>query len=383
VSEPEPAPDHGSLRARARRVRALVRKEAHQIGRDPSSLAIGIVLPLVLILLFGYGLSLDIQDARVAVVLDEPSPEAADLAAGFELSSWFDARLTTSMADAFELILDHQVDAIVRIPQDFARRLARGRAPVQVLVHGTDANKARIIHSYAQGTVVKFLERRAGERKVQRAGAYVESRKWFNDANDSQYFLIPGLIVLVMTLVGALLTALVVAREWERGTIESLFVTPVQPGDILLGKTIPYFALGLVGLLLSILSARFLFHVPLRGSVALLVAVSMLYLLVALALGLLISSATRNQFVASQATLTSTFMPATLLSGFMFDIRSMPGPVQVITWIVPARYFVSLLQSLFLAGDIVSVLVPNAAVLAGMAALLLLLTRGVTRKKLA
>ncbi len=383
MSEPEPAPDHGSLRARARRVRALVRKEAHQIGRDPSSLAIGIVLPLVLILLFGYGLSLDIQDARVAVVLDEPSPEAADLAAGFELSSWFDARLTTSMADAFELILDHQVDAIVRIPQDFARRLARGRAPVQVLVHGTDANKARIIHSYAQGTVVKFLERRAGERKVQRAGAYVESRKWFNDANDSQYFLIPGLIVLVMTLVGALLTALVVAREWERGTIESLFVTPVQPGDILLGKTIPYFALGLVGLLLSILSARFLFHVPLRGSVALLVAVSMLYLLVALALGLLISSATRNQFVASQATLTSTFMPATLLSGFMFDIRSMPGPVQVITWIVPARYFVSLLQSLFLAGDIVSVLVPNAAVLAGMAALLLLLTRGVTRKKLA
>jgi ABC-2 type transport system permease protein len=160
-------------------------------------------------------------------------------------------------------------------------------------------------------------------------------------------------------------------------------VTPVQPGDILLGKTIPYFALGLVGLLLSILSARFLFHVPFRGSVALLVLVSMLYLLVALALGLLISSATRNQFVASQATLTSTFMPATLLSGFMFDIRSMPGPVQVITWIVPARYFVSLLQSLFLAGDIGSVLVPNAAVLAGMAALLLLLTRGVTRKKLA
>jgi len=383
VSEPEPAPDHGSLRARARRVRALVRKEAHQIARDPSSLAIGIVLPLVLILLFGYGLSLDIQDARVAVVLDEPSPDAADLAAGFELSSWFDARLTTSMAEAKELILDHQVDAIVRIPQDFARRLSRGRAPVQLLVHGTDANKARIIHSYALGTVGRFLERRAGERKVQRAGAYVESRKWFNDANDSQYFLIPGLIVLVMTLVGALLTALVVAREWERGTIESLFVTPVQPGDILLGKTIPYFALGLVGLLLSILSARFLFHVPLRGSVALLVLVSMLYLLVALALGLLISSATRNQFLASQATLTSTFMPATLLSGFMFDIRSMPGPVQVITWIVPARYFVSLLQSLFLAGDLGSVLVPNAAVLAGMAALLLLLTRGVTRKKLA
>ncbi|HZV01959.1 MAG TPA: ABC transporter permease [Planctomycetota bacterium] len=383
MSEPEPAPDHGSLRARARRVRALVRKEAHQIARDPSSLAIGIVLPLVLILLFGYGLSLDIQDARVAVVLDEPSPDAADLAAGFELSSWFDARLTTSMAEAKELILDHQVDAIVRIPQDFARRLSRGRAPVQLLVHGTDANKARIIHSYALGTVGRFLERRAGERKVQRAGAYVESRKWFNDANDSQYFLIPGLIVLVMTLVGALLTALVVAREWERGTIESLFVTPVQPGDILLGKTIPYFALGLVGLLLSILSARFLFHVPLRGSVALLVLVSMLYLLVALALGLLISSATRNQFLASQATLTSTFMPATLLSGFMFDIRSLPGPVQVITWIVPARYFVSLLQSLFLAGDLGSVLVPNAAVLAGMAALLLLLTRGVTRKKLA
>jgi len=186
-----------------------------------------------------------------------------------------------------------------------------------------------------------------------------------------------------MTLIGATLTALVMARERERGTLEALFVTPVQADEILLGKTIPYFMLGMVGLVLCLLSARFLFHVPFRGSAWVLIGTSMLYLLVVLGIGLLISSAVRSQLIASQVALLATFMPAVMLSGFLFDLRSMPAPVRLITYALPARYYVTLLQTVFLAGDVWGVLLPNAAVLAGMAAVLLLLTRGVTRKRLA
>jgi ABC-2 type transport system permease protein len=205
---------------------------------------------------------------------------------------------------------------------------------------------------------------------------------WFNEANNSSYFLVPGLVVLVMTLIGALLTSMVVAREWERGTMEALLVTPVRSIEILLGKTIPYFALGMVGLTLCILAARYLFHVPIRGSLVVLVGVSVLYVLVALGVGLLISSATKNQLVASQLTMLVTFMPAFMLSGFMFDLRSTPTAVRLITYLLPARYYVALLQTVFLAGDIWSVILPNAAVLTLMAVVLFALSRRVNRKSL-
>jgi len=185
-----------------------------------------------------------------------------------------------------------------------------------------------------------------------------------------------------MTLIGALLTSLVMAREWERGTFEALFVSPVRPSELLLGKTVPYFALGMIGLALSALGSKFLFGVPLRGSVMVLVVVSMLYLTVSLGIGLLISSATKSQFVASQITLVVTFLPATMLSGFMFDLGSMPWAVQIITYIFPARYFVSVLQTLFLAGDIWSVILPNTAVLAVMATFLMSLSVALTRKRI-
>jgi ABC-2 type transport system permease protein len=305
------------------------------------------------------------------------------LAAGFQLSPYFDVQLLTSMPQAQELMLARQVDGIVRIRPDFARRLSRGDAEVQVLVHGTDANRARIIQSYAQGAVNQWVARQAAEgREVTSGPVLLRERLWFNEANESHYFLVPGLIVLIMTLIGATLTALVMAREWERGTLEALFVTPVQADEILLGKTIPYFMLGMVGLVLCLLSARFLFHVPFRGSVWVLIGTSMLYLLVVLGIGLLISSAVRSQLIASQVALLVTFMPAVMLSGFLFDLRSMPAPVRLITYALPARYYVTLLQTVFLAGDVWGVLLPNAAVLTGMAAVLLLLTRRVTRKRL-
>src|SRR5262249_42297046 len=210
----------------------------------------------------------------------------------------------------------------------------------------------------------------------------IRDRLWFNEANESRYFLVPGLVVLIMTLIGALLTALVMAREWERGTLESLFVTPVRADEILLGKTIPYFALGMVGLVLCLLAAKFLFHVPFRGSVVVLTGASMLYLLVALGIGLLISSAVKSQLVASQVTLLVTFMPAVMLSGFLFDLRSIPAPVRLITYALPARYYVTFLQTVFLAWDVWGVPLPNRAVLASRPVVLLLLTRGVTRKRL-
>jgi len=367
-----------------RRLFSLVRKESRQVVRDPSSISIGIVLPVVLILLFGYGLSLDVMNVPVALVVEDPSPTAMDLVAAFRLSPYFDAQLHTSMTEAEQLMLARKVDAIVRLRPDFSRRLAWGDADIQILVHGTDANRARIIQAYAQGAVGQWAARRTAEGKEMLTGpVVVESRLWFNEANESRYFLIPGLIVLIMTLIGAFLTSLIVAREWERGTMEALFVTPVRPNEILLGKTIPYFVLGMIGLILCLAAAKFLFHVPFRGSVLVLTAVSTLYLLVALAIGLLISSAVKSQFVASQIALLVTFLPALMLSGFLFDLRSMPAIVRMITYLLPARYFVTLLQTVFLVGDIWTVVLPNAGVLAAMAVLFFGLTRRVMRKQLA
>jgi ABC-2 type transport system permease protein len=372
------------ISGKAQRVWSLVKKESRQVVRDPSSIAMGIVLPVVLILLFGYGLSLDVTNVPVAVVLEDPSPAATELASSFDLSPYFDAQFMTSMNRAAQLMMARKVDAIVRLRPDFGRRLAVGDAEVQVLVHGIDANHARIIQSYAQGAINLWAARRSAEGKVMVMGPVtVENRLWFNEANESRYFLVPGLIVLIMTLSGAFLTSLVVAREWERGTLEALFVTPVRPDEILLGKTIPYFVLGMIGLALCLLAAKFLFQVPFRGSVLVLISVSMLYLLVALAIGLLISSVFKSQFVASQIALLVTFLPALMLSGFLFDLRSMPALVRVVSYILPARYYVTLLQTVFLAGDIWSVILPNAAVLAGMAVLFFVLTHRVTRKALA
>jgi ABC-2 type transport system permease protein len=370
-------------RSKLRRIRALVGKEARQIVRDPSSIAIGAVLPLILILLFGYGLSLDVKNVPIAVVIENPTPEAMDLWAGFQLSHYFRPRVMRFMPPAQQALLEHQVDGIVRIPADFSRHVAAGDAKVQLIVHGGDANRARIIEGYVQGVVGVWSARLSAQGHDNPGQPVnVQSRLWFNEANDSSYFLVPGLVVLVMTLIGGLLTAMVMAREWERGTLESLLVTPVRTDEILLGKTIPYFVLALFGFVLCVLSAKFLFHVPLRGSMWVLLGASMLYVLIALGIGLLISSWVKNQLVASQLTMLVTFMPAFMLSGFLFDLRSMPTVVRLITYALPARYYVALLQSVFLAGDVWSVIVPNTLALGAMAAALAIGSRAVMRKSL-
>ena len=366
------------------RVLALVVKEGRQIIRDPSSIILGIVMPVMLIVLFGYALSLDVKDVPIALVIEDNSADAQEVAAGFLLSPYFQTHVTPSMTVAEQAMLAHDIEGIVRIPANFSRDAAGGAGAVQIVVQGTDANTARIIQGYAQSAISQALVRRAAEGDLVTgvAPVTVQARVWFNEANDSHYFLVPGLIVLIMTLIGAFLTALVMAREWERGTLEAIFVTPVKAGEVLLGKIIPYFVMGMIGLALCVGAAELLFQVPLRGSLLVLTFVSSLYLLVSLGIGLFVSSATRSQFIASQIALLATFLPAMLLSGFLFDIRSMPVFLQYLTLILPARYFVTLLQTIFLAGDIWSVILPNTAVLVLMAVILIAAARAATRKKL-
>jgi ABC-2 type transport system permease protein len=252
-----------------------------------------------------------------------------------------------------------------------------------VILNGVDANQARITAGYVQGAWQSWLQSYAAAQGQElRLPVSAEQRVWFNPALRSRNFLVPGLVAVIMTLIGALLTALVVAREWERGTMEALMVTPIRIREILLGKLLPYFVLGMGGMLLSVAMAIWQFEVPLRGSFWLLLASSAIFMLVALAMGLLISTVARNQFVAGQIAILITFLPAFILSGFIFDIGSMPGPIQVITHVVPARYFVAILQTLFLAGDVWPVVLANAAALLLMMLIFFMILRRKARKDL-
>jgi ABC-2 type transport system permease protein len=367
-----------------RRLMALTRKETRQLVRDPSSIAIGILLPIILILIFGYGLSLDVKNAPLAVVMEDSSPTAADAVAGLQLTPYISPVMLGSMREADLLMRERKVDGIVRVPGDFSRRLAAGDARIQVIVHGADAGRASIVLRYATAALGQNAQRQAdrGQAGNGIGAVSIEQRMWFNSANTSTWYLVPGLIVLIMTLVGAFLTALVMAREWERGTLEALFVTPVRPVEILLAKIIPYFGIGMVGLALCLVAARFLFEVPMVGSLALVILAAMLYMLVAVGIGLVISSVTRNQFLASQVALLASFLPSLMLSGFLFDLRNVPAAVRIVGQALPATYFMELIRTLFLAGDVWPLVLRNCAILIVYAVLLLGLTRFVTRKKL-
>lgn len=368
-----------------RRLASLTRKEVRQLVRDRSNLLIGIGLPIALILIFGYGLSLDVKRAIVAIVLDDPSPVARDVAAGISRTEYLEPHWVRSFAEGEALMKAREVDALVQFPADFTRRLNDGNAQVQVLVQGSDATRAASVSTYVSSALAGYGEKQADRSAGSSSQAGVVTivqRMWFNAANTSTWYLVPGLIVLIMTLVGAFLTALVMAREWERGTLEALFVTPVRPVEILLAKIIPCFGIGMIGLALCLLAARFLFDVPLYGSFVVLVIASMLYMLVALGIGLLISSVTKNQFLASQIALLASFLPAMMLSGFIFDLRNVPTAIRVIGNLLPATYFMELVKSLFLAGDFWPMILKNCAILAAYAVALLGLARMVTRKRL-
>jgi ABC-2 type transport system permease protein len=371
--------------SRARRLWALMVKESRQIVRDPSSLLIAFVLPVILLFLFGYGVSLDATRTRIGLVVEQPTPAAVELANGFRGSTYFQV---TSGRDRreFEPLLDRgKLRGIVVIPADFEAQLHRRSRPaaIQVIVDGSDPNTASLVQGYAQGVVSTWSRLRAAERGRTAPSGVVRDRVWFNPELSSRFFLVPGSVAIVMALVGTLLTALVIAREWERGTMEAVMATPVTSLELLLGKVIPYFVLALLSMSLCALIAVLVFGVPFRGSVPALLLVSGSFLLPALGQGLLISAATKNQFLASQISLLTAFLPTFLLSGFLFEISSMPRWIQWITVIVPARYLIPSLQTVFLAGDLWPFLLRNIAVLLALGALLLGLSVRTTRKRVA
>lgn len=353
----------------AMRLKGLVRKEFLQIARDPSSIAIAFLMPLFLLTLFGFGVSLDADHLPVALVAEAPSADTADFFSSLEGSHYFVPHYAASLSEAEHEMLDGKVKAIVHLRADFAAQLRHpDGAAIQLIVNGVDANTARLTQGYVQGVWVNWLARRAVSRgQPMVTPVQLAQRVWYNSEVKSRNFLVPGLVAIIMTLIGTLLTALVMAREWERGTLEALLVTRVTMTEVLLGKIIAYFTLGTGGMLLTVGLAVWLFDVPLRGSFWLLWACASLFLLAALGMGLAISTLARNQFVAGQIAIIGTFLPAFLLSGFIFDISSMPHVVQLITHLIVARYFVAIVQTLFMAGNVWSVVLPNVLALTIMA----------------
>ncbi len=350
-----------------RKLRALIVKEFKQIVRDVSSYIVAVVLPLIFLLLFGYGITLDAGVMKIAVLNESGSAEALNLAINFSHSAHFKVVEARSRAEAGRMMSDSVLDAFIVIPTDFKARLEEGEAPIQVVVSGAEPNTANFIRAYSQGVI--------GNWQVTRNGEFVEPpivtepRYWFNPAATSHWYLVPGSITMVMTLIGAMLTALVIAREWERGTLEALYATPVTRMQILLGKLIPYYVLGLFSMSLCALAGVFLFGLPFHGSVGALFMLSTGFLLPTLGQGLFISVATREQLLAAQASLLTAFLPALMLSGFIFDINSMPTVLQWLTVVVPARYFNVSLQTVFLAGDLWSVFIPGMLYMLGLAAI--------------
>lgn len=368
------------------RLAALVRKEIRQMLRDRANLAVGLLLPFALILLFGYGLSFDVTNAPVAVVLEDNSPTARDAVAGLEGSRYLAPVRAQSMQEAEALMRAGKVHAIVRVPADFARRAANGSAAVQLVLNGVDSSTAATVEGYVTGALgtaaLKQADRAGGKMPGGRGAVVVEQRMWFNEAGVSTWYLVPGLVVLVMTLIGAFLTSLLIAREWERGTLESLFVTPVRPIEIVIAKLVPYLLVGAFDLVLCLLASRFLFDVPMRGSLVVIVATSLLYLLVSLSLGLMISGLTRNQFQASQIALLASFMPAMMLSGFVFDLRNMPMLVQWVSQLLPATHYMEVIKTLFLAGDNAPMVLRDGGILLGYAVVLIYACSRTLRKEL-
>jgi ABC-2 type transport system permease protein len=370
----------------ARRIVGLLRKECVQILRDPSSLIIAGALPLLLLFLFSFGVSLDLRNVDVAIVIEQPSPQASRFVQSFQASRYFRPRVVQDRRQVQDQLIAGRLQGVVVLASDFAARIGRSEAaPVQVLVRGTDPNTAALVQNYVQGAWATWLAQESlasGRGSTAAAPVLAEPRVWFNPSLDSRSALLPGSIAVIMTLIGTLLTALVIAREWERGTMEALLATPATRGEILLSKFVAYFALGMAAMALSVAVAHLVLGVPLRGSVWVLALVSAVFLCYALGLGLLISTATGSQFVASQLALIAGFLPAFLLSGLIFETGSMPWPIRYLTYAFPPRYFVTSLQTLFLAGDVWSVILPDTLIMALFAAAFMTLTALKTKARL-
>lgn len=368
------------------RFQGLVRKEALQILRDPSALLIAFLLPFVLLFVNGYGMSLDAHKLKLAVVIETGSEATNGISQALNASPYLDVYWEPSVAQANTALVAGQVRGILVLRQDFAQHLARRNewpASAQLLVNGTDPNTARLMQGYVEGAFAVWLDD-VNQEHARRptGGPDLQTRFWYNPQLRSADFIVPGIIALIMSMTGTLLTALIVAREWERGTMEAMLASPASMAEIIGAKLGTYFVLGMGSMAMSVFITVTIFGVPFRGGILALALCASLFLIYALAQGLFISTLTRNQFVAAQLAFLTTMMPAMMLSGMLFDIASMPAWLQILTYAVPARYLVSALQTLLLAGNVWAVLLPDIFGLAICAAVTVSATFLVTHRRL-
>ena len=368
-----------------RRLRALCWKETLQIFRDPSSILIAFFMPLLMLFIFGYGINLDFSRLRIGLRMEDNGAEAADFAAALTGSPWLEVRSYDSRAALENALVNSQIRGFVVIPEDFSRKVKQPAttAPLQLIADGSEPNIAQFVRSTVNGVWQTWQANRAEDRGEDlRREIVLEQRVWFNSSAESRNFIIPGSITVIMTVIGALLTSLVVAREWERGTMEALLASPVTRAELLLCKVLPYYALGMVSLLLCVGVAHWMLHVPFRGTVTALWVVGSVFLLSVLGIGLAISTGMRNQFNAAQAALNAAFLPAVMLSGFIYEISSMPPILRAVTHIIPARYFVTSMQTIFQAGTDWRLLWPDILMLAGTAFVFIGLTAKLTKRRM-
>jgi ABC-2 type transport system permease protein len=372
------------------RIKAIARKEFLHVLRDPRSLIMGLALPMLLLFMFGYALTLDVDRVPLAVWDQSGTTASRDFVARFTGSRYFSLAITASSYPEIERAIDRR-DAVLAlvVPADFSRRVdAGGTATVQAIVDGSDSNTATIALGYAE-FISRSVTRDLTLAGLMRTGGAtlhlpvdLRPRVWFNADLASRNAIVPGLIAIIMMVIAALLTSLTVAREWETGTMEQLIATPITGTELLLGKLAPYVCIGLFDVTLAVVVGRFIFQVPFRGERPLLVVLALLFLLVALCFGVLISVVGKSQFVASQFAMVATMLPAFLLSGFVFPIENMPLAMQVVTHLIPARYFVTILRGLYLKGVGITVLWGETLFLAGFGLLVALLAVQKFRKKI-
>ena len=373
-----------------RRVGAIFRKETLHVVRDPRSLILAIGIPVLLLILFGYALTLDVDNVPLVVWDQSNTAASRELVSRFSGSRYFSLRRRVD--NYRELVHDinaGEAMAALVVPRAFDQDLSAGRtAPVQLIVDGSDSNTATIAIGYAQSIAGKYSQQMLISQFQRSGGPRVETpldvraRVWFNADLESKNYIIPGLIAVIMMVIAALLTSLTIAREWENGTMEQLIATPVAGGELLLGKLLPYFAIGLLDVGLAVLMGQCLFHVPMRGSLAALFLMASVFLVGVLAMGITISIVAKSQLLASQLAMTLTFLPSFLLSGFMFTIVNMPRPIQAFTYLVPARYFVALLKGIYQKGVGLDLLAGDAALLLVFGVIMTVLANVMFKKKL-
>lgn len=337
---------------------AIAHKESLHLVRDPRSLGMGIFIPMMMLFLYGYALTLDVDRVPMMIWDQSQSVASRELISRFQGSRYFSlTRFVQSYREIEQAIDNSQTLTALIIPIDFAKYVVSGQPTrVQFIVDGSDSNTATLATGYAQSVMLTFSQHLA-IKAISKAGGItltppldVRPRIWFNPDLESKNYIIPGLIAVIMMVISALLTSLTIAREWETGTMEQLISTPVKPVELILGKLIPYFGIGFLDVILAVLMGEFLFKVPLRGNIALLFGLASIFLVGSLSMGLFISIATKSQLVSNQLAMVLTYLPSFLLSGFIFAIRNMPRALRVITYLVPARYFIAIIKGIYLKG---------------------------------